>query len=64
MLLEFNNSYSFSPPSMLCADYDSTRMNLQIGCQLLVFTKNSGPLHVLHFYRMLRKKIQDLDVFR
>lgn len=38
-------------------------MNLHIGCELLAFAKNSGPLHLLHFYRKLRKKIQDLDVF-
>lgn len=44
------------PVSMLCADYDSRKMNLQIRYQRLVFAKNSGPLHLPHFYRKLREK--------
>lgn len=36
---------------MFCADYNSRRLNLQTGCQLLAFA-----LHLLHFYRKLREK--------
>lgn len=36
--------------------YDSRRIKLQMGCQLLAFTTNSDPFQLLHFYGELRKK--------